>query len=88
MQRCLAKAISLHGIGLYIYAGEDLPKTDEPTHLDTKVLFTPEVQGWVERSDFKSLHEYCEHLKPEEKLRLWQSFNSKTKMALKEYTYK
>jgi hypothetical protein len=29
MQRCLAKAISLHGIGLYIYAGEDLPATDE-----------------------------------------------------------
>ncbi len=25
MQRCLAKAISLHGIGLYIYAGEALP---------------------------------------------------------------
>ena len=25
MQRCLAKAISLHGIGLYLYAGEDLP---------------------------------------------------------------
>lgn len=26
MQRCLAKAIALHGIGLYIYAGEDLPQ--------------------------------------------------------------
>lgn len=26
MQRCLAKAISLHGIGLYLYAGEDLPQ--------------------------------------------------------------
>ena len=25
MQRCLAKAIALHGIGLYIYQGEDLP---------------------------------------------------------------
>ena len=25
MQRCLAKAIGLHGIGLYIYAGEDAP---------------------------------------------------------------
>jgi len=25
MQRCLAKAISLHGLGMYIYAGEDLP---------------------------------------------------------------
>ncbi len=28
MQRCLAKAISLHGIGLYIYAGEDLPTAE------------------------------------------------------------
>ena len=29
MQRCLAKAVSLHGIGLYIYAGEDLPIINE-----------------------------------------------------------
>ena len=28
IQRCLAKAIALHGLGLYIYAGEDLPKID------------------------------------------------------------
>lgn len=28
MQRCLAKAISLHGIGLYLYAGEDLPQSN------------------------------------------------------------
>jgi hypothetical protein len=25
MQRCLVKAIALHGLGLYIYAGDDLP---------------------------------------------------------------
>ena len=31
IQRCLTKAISLHGLGLYIYAGEDLPDVeDEP----------------------------------------------------------
>ena len=35
MQRCLAKAISLHGIGLYIYAGEDLP-TPESENLTNK----------------------------------------------------
>ena len=29
MQRCLAKAIALHGIGLYIYAGEDIPEEDK-----------------------------------------------------------
>lgn len=28
MQRCLAKAISLHGLGMYIYAGEDLPMSE------------------------------------------------------------
>ena len=30
MQRCLVKAIAVHGLGLYIYAGEDLPETDKP----------------------------------------------------------
>jgi hypothetical protein len=32
IQRCLAKAIALHGMGLYIFAGEDLPQ--EPEGLD------------------------------------------------------
>ncbi|PGA04598.1 DUF1071 domain-containing protein [Bacillus mycoides] len=30
IQRCLAKAIALHGLGLYIYSGEDIPQDDEP----------------------------------------------------------
>jgi|TARA_B100000073_G_scaffold214303_1_gene178164 hypothetical protein len=34
IQRCLAKAIALHGLGLYIYAGEDLPT--EPEELNEK----------------------------------------------------
>ena len=29
MQRCLVKAIALHGLGLYLYAGEDLPPDTE-----------------------------------------------------------
>jgi len=41
MQRCLAKAIALHGIGLYIYAGEDIP-TEEPVDL------TAESKLWVD----------------------------------------
>jgi len=33
IQRCLVKAIALHGLGLYVYAGEDLPdgETAQPT---------------------------------------------------------
>ena len=30
MQRCLVKAIALHGLALYIYSGEDLPDEDVP----------------------------------------------------------
>ncbi len=30
MQRALVKAIALHGLGLYIYAGEDLPLAETP----------------------------------------------------------
>lgn len=29
IQRCLVKAIALHGLGLYIYAGEDFPEVQE-----------------------------------------------------------
>ena len=36
MQRCLAKAISLHGIGLYLYAGEDLPEVEKKEAKETK----------------------------------------------------
>jgi len=34
MQRCLAKAIALHGLGLYIYQGEDLPDLDAQDFID------------------------------------------------------
>ena len=30
IQRCTVKAIALHGLGLYIYAGEDLPEEQKP----------------------------------------------------------
>jgi len=40
MQRCLAKAIALHGLGLYIYAGEDIPDEEE-------VDLTGQADLWV-----------------------------------------
>jgi len=41
MMRCLVKTISLFGLGLYIYAGEDIPEEDN-------VDLTKEAQEWVE----------------------------------------
>jgi hypothetical protein len=36
--RCLVKAIAMHGLGHYIYAGEDLPKSESVGEADIKVL--------------------------------------------------
>ena len=36
IMRCLAKAIGMHGLGLYIYAGEDLPEADTPPPLEQR----------------------------------------------------
>ena len=40
MQRCLAKAIALHGLGLYIYNGEDVPPD-----LQEDITQTPKVSN-------------------------------------------
>ena len=37
IQRCLVKAIALHGLGLHVYAGEDLPNGDEQPKSQPKV---------------------------------------------------
>tara|TARA_R100000808_G_scaffold16159_2_gene36668 strand:+ start:821 stop:1531 length:711 start_codon:yes stop_codon:yes gene_type:complete len=46
IMRCLAKAIALHGLGLYIYAGEDLPNDDaQPTK--SKPAKAPQKKGVI-----------------------------------------
>jgi len=35
LQRCLAKCCAMHGLGHYIYAGEDLPNGAEAKHITT-----------------------------------------------------
>ena len=44
IMRCMTKALSLHGLGLYIYAGEDIPEEDaKPVKEEVK----PEVKRIV-----------------------------------------
>lgn len=38
IMRCMTKAIGMHGLGLYIYAGEDLPVGDEPPARSENVI--------------------------------------------------
>lgn len=38
IMRCMTKALSLHGLGLYIYAGEDLPEGDSSSDIDVGMM--------------------------------------------------
>ena len=52
IQRCLAKAIALHGLGLYIFAGEDLPESDPLSDAQIKTLHT--LADKIKDDDVKS----------------------------------
>lgn len=43
IQRCLVKAIALHGLGLYVYAGEDLPEVTEKPEPTVPTPETPKL---------------------------------------------
>lgn len=70
MQRCLAKAIALHGIGLYIYAGEDLPQEDaEPVDVSDLIQ---NINNSIDLEQLKSAfaHAYKVASKDKEALKL------------------
>jgi len=83
IQRCLAKAIALHGLGLYIFAGEDLPEADpisskkayELNELASKIkdeklrngIYEAINQGKVNSSNFEACKEQCNKIIKEEK---------------------
>jgi hypothetical protein len=46
IQRSLTKALARHGLGLYVYAGEDLPSSEkEQPKVESKKTTTVEVKG-------------------------------------------
>ena len=50
IQRCLAKAIALHGLGLYIFAGEDLPQVEPLTK--EQIVSMHEALDKIDDNDF------------------------------------
>jgi len=52
IQRCLVKAIARHGLGLYIYSGEDLPDTtEEQKLLEAEKQRLREIQPALKRAE-------------------------------------
>jgi len=100
MQRCLAKAIALHGLGLYIYTGEDLPQEDTTEKSKTLELKQPEFSkeemdilhsladgfvAFVAEGHFDDAKITWDSLDNEQKTALWSLLDSKTRSSFKKY---
>jgi len=57
VMRCLAKVISMHGLGLYIYAGEDLPENETTTTIATRFDVTEAMNAVQEAKSTEALQQ-------------------------------
>ena len=81
IQRCLAKAIALHGLGLSLFAGEDLPDNITEKQVKELTKFANQVKdkqakeailkaiegGRVNESNYAKSLEHCKTIKKNEK---------------------
>lgn len=67
IQRSLTKACARHGLGLYIYEGEDLPEEAKvATALQTDVMALIKKKSELSKATAKKVGEICKTLLPEE----------------------
>jgi hypothetical protein len=84
IQRSLTKAIARHGLGLYIYAGDDLPDIpvfEKDEDLDEYVKQINESFGESNYHEAKKLYRECTNRQQAE---IWKSLDKQTKMFVKE----
>jgi hypothetical protein len=65
IQRALVKAIALHGLGLYIYAGEDLPEVKEDKDKSDKEKLAESADEDMKEVKEKGANMYFSELKKE-----------------------
>ena len=76
IMRCMTKALSLHGLGLYIYAGEDLPEgeseNDEGTPDEGRMLdYIAAIQATTTVDELKNI--YIEAFAATDGNKAWQA---------------
>ena len=83
IQRSITKCIARHGLGLYIYAGEDLPdipvwgsgERDEYAH---------QIKESVGESDFDGIKQLWNELTSRQKSDIWKAFDGAEQVVIKE----
>jgi hypothetical protein len=97
IMRCMTKALSLHGLGLYIYAGEDIPEGEAVIKPTDGVIVSKDrkniiadvaiaIQDRFEANDLIGAYEeYLGIHDQEEKVALWALLPSNVRSALKKH---
>lgn len=62
IQRCLAKAIALHGLGLYVYAGEDLPEVEVTYATEAQFSIFTDLLSATESDEATVLNYACNNV--------------------------
>lgn len=66
IMRCLTKNLAMHGLGLYIYAGEDLPETEKAKDKEDKAQAAlNELRNLYEMNGGKEWDNYLKEIAPE-----------------------
>jgi len=84
IMRCLTKALGLHGLGLYIYAGEDLPQMNVEPIVDA-------IRERYAADDHAGMYGEWESISDNEiRLRVWEQLkpDSRIRSAIKAYKEK
>jgi len=87
IMRCMTKALSLHGLGLYIYAGEDLPEADIGAVDD----IVNSIRNLHQAGDEAGMYGEWESIANNEvRMAVWQELksDSKVRSAIKAYKEK
>ena len=83
IQRSITKCIARHGLGLYIYAGEDLP--DIPVWDDgERDEYTHAIKEAVGESDFDGIKQLWNELTSRQKSDVWKAFDGAEQVVIKE----
>jgi hypothetical protein len=88
IQRALVKAIALHGLGLYIYAGEDLPdKPEEPPVFQNQSQRTAYIEGlsaFEKANDPMGTRQLWDELNNEQREDIWDAFSAAERRHIKD----
>ena len=85
IKRCVTKAIGLHGLGLYLYEGEDLPDlpTWDASHPDERGNYIAQIMTACEKQDEIETVELYRDLTVSQQKDVWKDFNPEHKKFIK-----